>query len=188
MPKINEYLNINRKPVEIVYELKDYEIKKSPLSLAAQNKVINKSGNNFSSEKEGYGPCEYYSCPYSTRFHLKIGFSGRDIKFCGRDETGDYGCNIYWITMENIERARNVLRKFEKGNANTNNSECYYVVECTSLFGDSEWSSSTRNAQKKQAEIMLEIKNCIDSHERGNEVYKTLVDFNRNDGDCSVIM
>ena len=39
-----------------VLELKDQEVKKSPLSLAARNKVINKSGSNYFSEKEGYGP------------------------------------------------------------------------------------------------------------------------------------
>jgi len=54
----------NKKPVEIVYELKDYEVKKSPLSFAARGKVANKSGSNYLSEsKNDYGPCEYYSCP-----------------------------------------------------------------------------------------------------------------------------
>lgn len=48
----------NKKPVELVQELKDYEIKKSPLSVAARSKVINKSGSNFLSDKEGYGPCD----------------------------------------------------------------------------------------------------------------------------------
>ena len=41
----------------------DYqEVKKSPLSPAARGKVINKSGSNFSSEKEGYGPCRNDLC------------------------------------------------------------------------------------------------------------------------------
>jgi len=49
---------INKKPVELVQELKDYEIKKSPLSPAARSKVIKKYGGNYVSEnKEDYGPC-----------------------------------------------------------------------------------------------------------------------------------
>lgn len=48
----------NKKPVELVQELKDYEIKKSPLSPAARSKVINKSGSNYVSEgKDDYGSC-----------------------------------------------------------------------------------------------------------------------------------
>jgi hypothetical protein len=48
----------NKKPFETVYELKDYEVKKSPLSPAARSKVINKNGSNYlSNNKEGYGPC-----------------------------------------------------------------------------------------------------------------------------------
>ena len=46
MPK-NPYLIENKKPVELVQELKDYEVKKSPLSPAARAKVINKSGSNY---------------------------------------------------------------------------------------------------------------------------------------------
>ena len=61
----------NKKPVELVQELKDYEVKKSPLSSAARNKVVNKSGSNFQSKKEGYGPC--HACGNKNlRFKLKI--------------------------------------------------------------------------------------------------------------------
>jgi len=71
----------NKKPFELVQEIKNYQIKKSPLSLAARSKVVNKNGSNYvSGNKKGCGPCEYYSCPYSSRFYLKIGFSSRDIK------------------------------------------------------------------------------------------------------------
>jgi len=42
-----------------VLELRDaqQEIKKSPLSAAARSKIVNRSGSNYLSEKEGYGPC-----------------------------------------------------------------------------------------------------------------------------------
>jgi hypothetical protein len=57
MPKQNNLVSIEvKKPFEIVQELKDYEIKKSPLSLTARDKVINKSGGNYISDNKGYGP------------------------------------------------------------------------------------------------------------------------------------
>lgn len=37
----------NKKPIELVQELKDYEIKIFPLSPAARGKVISKSGSNY---------------------------------------------------------------------------------------------------------------------------------------------
>lgn len=58
-----------------VLELKDQQqeqtqpVKKSPLSLAARSKVINKSGSNYLSENEDYGPCSdgrnWRNCPCS---------------------------------------------------------------------------------------------------------------------------
>jgi hypothetical protein len=52
---------INKKPVELVQELKDYEIKKSPLSVAARAKVIKKYGSDYQSlratiNNPSYGP------------------------------------------------------------------------------------------------------------------------------------
>ncbi len=38
-------------------------IKKSNLSAAARKKIINRSGSNYLSESEGYGPCSYSGCP-----------------------------------------------------------------------------------------------------------------------------
>jgi hypothetical protein len=57
MPIKNLYLVENKKPTELVQELEKYEIKKSPLSLSARGKVINKSGSGYVSEnKNDYGP------------------------------------------------------------------------------------------------------------------------------------
>ena len=57
MPKFNQYLIENKKPIELVQEIEKYEIKKSPLSLVARGKVINRSGSGYvSGDKEGYGP------------------------------------------------------------------------------------------------------------------------------------
>jgi hypothetical protein len=41
----------NKKPVELVQELKDYEVKKSPLSPAARNKVVKKYGGDYQSPR-----------------------------------------------------------------------------------------------------------------------------------------
>jgi hypothetical protein len=41
----------NKKPVELVQELKDYEIKKSPLSSAARAKVIKRNGSDYKSSR-----------------------------------------------------------------------------------------------------------------------------------------
>jgi len=105
---VNENLKAiieNKKPVELVQEIKNYQIKKSPLSLAARSKVINKSGSNFVSEKEGCGPCEYSGCPYSTRFYLEIGFTGGDLEF--KDEIKEK--TLDRMTMENIQEACDVI-------------------------------------------------------------------------------
>jgi len=66
MPKFNQYLIENKKPVELVQQLEKYEIKKSPLSPAARSKVINKSGGNYVSENKGdYGPGNSQSNSFS---------------------------------------------------------------------------------------------------------------------------
>ena len=143
--------------------------------LAARNKIIKMSGSNYVSErgKEGYGPCEYSECPYSKRFYLKIGFGCNSLSIINNSHFYN------WITMENIYEARNVLNKFERGNRGED-KESYRVSECTSFLNTgncSEWSKNTQNARRKQAEIMRRLKDYIDYHERGGEVYEPGVDF-----------
>ena len=41
----------NKKPVELVQELEKYEIKKSPLSVAARAKVIKRNGGDYQSSR-----------------------------------------------------------------------------------------------------------------------------------------
>jgi len=72
---VNENIKLiveNKKLFELVQEIENYQIKKSPLSPAARGKVISKSGSDYVSDnKEGYGPCKnslrgcncsYYIC------------------------------------------------------------------------------------------------------------------------------
>ena len=73
MTKNNNLIPTNKAPIETVYELKNYEIKKSSLSPAARSKVINKSGSNYVSEsKSDYGPCSGSFCPHSSSFYVRI--------------------------------------------------------------------------------------------------------------------
>ena len=56
-----------------VLELRDWQqpIKQSSLSAAARSKVVNRSGSNYVSESEGYGPCG--TCGVSDKtFKIKI--------------------------------------------------------------------------------------------------------------------
>lgn len=70
MTNENNLINLvnKNKPIELVQELKDYEIKTSKLSPAARSKVIKKWGSNYVSEnKEGYGPC-YERCGWNNPY------------------------------------------------------------------------------------------------------------------------
>jgi len=49
-------LSIPKTETKIVLNDWSQEIKKSPLSAAARNKVVNRSGSNYLSENQGYGP------------------------------------------------------------------------------------------------------------------------------------
>jgi len=65
-----------------VSELRDTQqpVKKSSLSAAARNKVVNRSGGNYVSENQGYGPCSYSGCPYSTDFDIDLTIEGNRRK------------------------------------------------------------------------------------------------------------
>ncbi len=96
MPNKNPYLIENKKQVELVQELKDYEIKKSPLSPAARAKVINKSGGNYVSEnKEGYGPCSWDNkdCPHYLDF--QEGYVALYLS-CPAEKCGGDGNQYHW--------------------------------------------------------------------------------------------
>jgi len=99
---------INKKPVELVQELKDYEIKKSPLSPAARSKVIKKYGGNYVSEnKEDYGPCGWGNP--NCECYIGSGFISLHLACpAGCDNTKAYswthsGCGGYmYISSRNI--------------------------------------------------------------------------------------
>ncbi|CAG8616820.1 186_t:CDS:2 [Ambispora leptoticha] len=123
---------INKKPIELVQELKDYEIKKSPLSPAARAKVINKSGSGYVSEnKEGYGPCTSSNCKCSVEelqrqywqnqlreqervrnrtFKIKLKVLGSYYFYTDKEYIKNK------VSISNIDEAREFCRDLEYGN------------------------------------------------------------------------
>lgn len=188
MPKNNPYFIKNeiKKPVEIVQELnennwwqKQSSIKKSSLSPSARSKVISKSGSGLQIEKEGYGPCEYSGCSYSSRFYLKIKCSYDFVLYKAISDSTWYP--YYGITLENVEQARDFLKKLQKGRDGGIGS--YHLQKKGTFSSTPEFTPAS---QRKQAEIMEELENYIDIHERGGKVYKPMLEICNND-DCSIM-
>jgi len=176
---VKENLIPIQKPFETVYEIKvENEIKKSPLSPAARNKVVNKSGSNFQSEKEGYGACEYSGCSYpsNVRFYVIIAFnefvndtpSGFKFWNVEMNPSLSYPATWFVLRLEDVGMAHEHLRKFENGE--------YHVVY------NEDYSSNI--ARRKQAQVMNMIKKYIDCHERGNSVYEPWMNI---DESCSIL-
>lgn len=110
----NKIIIENKKPVETVQEIENYQIKKSPLSPAARGKVVNKSGSNFSSEKEGYGPMPLYRdvAPFVANFSESRSSSleYRGGLFQYRDGTIQKR-----LPLRGIDKMKEALRKLENG-------------------------------------------------------------------------
>ena len=84
----------NEKPFEIFQEIENYQIKKTPLSSPARNKVIKKYGSNYVSEGKEYGPCiingnlDYDNCHCSSSEldrQLKIIRNKRELEALERE-------------------------------------------------------------------------------------------------------
>jgi hypothetical protein len=87
MPK---YIDINKKPVEIVHELKDkYRVPSFEEFMKSyeRDEKINYADLGYSDivDSKGYGPCEYSGCSHSSsvRFYVRMGFDeeGSNFKF-----------------------------------------------------------------------------------------------------------
>ncbi len=176
--KTEEVREINNKVPSFEEFMESYESEKGVVE-SYENEF--KSYDDISITK-GYGPCSGYSCSYpdNVRFYLKIGFSH---SFVFTEKWTASGRDIFhWTTMENIEQARSVLRKFE---SRTEEMGHYAVEEKGGAWNPCP--RVTSDSWEKQREIMLKLKNYIGSHERGNEVYD-LIDFSGNGGCSGVIM
>jgi len=93
MPKNNSYYiktEINKKPVEIVHELKGDEYKVPSFEefmkdYQADEKVENSYRDEINSYDDlgvqrSHGPCSYSGCPYSTPFEVEIYIEGNSRK------------------------------------------------------------------------------------------------------------
>ena len=74
-------LNTPKTETRIILETKDLypdlAVKKSKLSSAARQKIVNRNKPYQSQDQEGYGPCSYSGCPYpNLPFSLEIKIEG----------------------------------------------------------------------------------------------------------------
>ena len=94
---------------------------KSKLSPAARQKIVNHNKPYQSLNQEGYGPCSYSGCPYSTDFDISISIEGNRRKWAkstgvatwlpGTWETGFWTSHYEsrWdLWLPNIDYARRV--------------------------------------------------------------------------------
>lgn len=140
---------INKKPVELVQELKDYEIKTSKLSPAARAKVIKKWGGGYVSEnKEGYGPCGNYPvCRKSTSWVdfrmgcLACSNSSPDYWCHARD-----GCRSSRVEISNKAHIR-------CKNCYTDNHMANWSFSCSRHWGD--YRSISRDSYNKCMAVAL---------------------------------
>lgn len=135
MPKLVPYLIESKNPIEIVQEIENCQIKKSPLSLAARGKVVNKSGSNYVSEnREDYGPGKKNFGQFYRRMRNVLGgkptckISGHSDDF---DEDKDYaGMIVYAIDNE-------FSWTNESGSLEGYNGKALYVIiQCTDDWPD----------------------------------------------------
>ena len=62
----------------------DLAVKKSKLSPAARQKIVNHHKPYQSQNQEEYGPCSYSGCPYSTDFDVDLTIEGNRRKWARR--------------------------------------------------------------------------------------------------------
>ncbi|KLL01634.1 MAG: hypothetical protein MRERC_12c027 [Mycoplasmataceae bacterium RC_NB112A] len=160
MPKINEYININKKLVEIVQEVPRWEEFEKNWQAGEKANYADLRHSDIGDTK-GYGPCEYSDCPYSSRFFSKIVFK-RNWHFKLPD-------GYRWrLVFNNVQEAHDRLRSFERDES---------IV-------DDDDMKETEAAKNKKREAMIKIQDYIDSHERGERVYEPKLDLSGNDKPC----
>src|ERR1043165_1940577 len=83
--ELKAQLNIPKTETRIIVETEDLypdlAVKKSKLSPAARQKIVNRNKPYQSQSQDSYGPCSYSGCPYSTDFDLEIFIEGNRRKW-----------------------------------------------------------------------------------------------------------
>ena len=78
--KFKEQLNTPKTEARIILEKEkmypNLAVKKSKLSSAARQKVVNRNKPYQSQSQEDYGPCATPGCPYSTDFDISLSIEG----------------------------------------------------------------------------------------------------------------
>jgi hypothetical protein len=123
--QLKAQLNIPKTETRIILEQKDLypdlTIKKSKLSPAARNKVVN--DGSYVSERitdlvPSYGPCSTSDCLHSTSFKVHIEVPTRSSFSGSHRFIFERGESIYFtsFTCDNVGQAERALRDFESGN------------------------------------------------------------------------
>ena len=166
--ELKAQLNIPKTETRIILETEDLypdlAVKKSKLSPAARNKVVN--NGSYVSERTTdlvpvYGPCSYSGCPHSTdfRFHVDVPpinwFSGSHrFLFDGGGQMEPH------FTLYNVEEARVRLREFESG---------AWSVRLEKGWTGRTTEGGTLTSQKNRL-VREWLRNAIRDHENGYEV------------------
>lgn len=172
----------NKKPTELVQELKDYEIKTSKLSPAVRARVINKSGSNYVSEDGGsYGPCiingqlNYDDCHCSSEEldrQLKIIRNKRELEAPNVNRTITFepinmriifemGSDAYFWTKADWDN----ICKFSGEGTN-------WIQESTFRWGRCRWTRSiTVNSISRLRELIKRIEGSWDGDSSDYYVY-----------------
>lgn len=134
------FSNLPKTETKIVLNDWSQPVKKSPLSAAARSKVINRSGGNYVSESQEYGPCSYSGCSYkNVDFNVSISIEGQSrnwARYTSSDSLPGYWTysshmlgDYYWrnnLWLNQIDQARHATYLMD------NNS--LYVVNAAGLF------------------------------------------------------
>ena len=162
-----------------VLELRDQQqeqqlVKKSPLSAAARNKVVNRSGSNYLSESKGYGPCSYSGCPWtaSVPCRLDINIEGINRKWArkagngawlpGHWEAGTFSSDQLsrWsLTLNDVDQSRRVLPLLSNDSVYTIN---FWGRHCAE---DTEFCNASMDI----------IRKVINHHESGYDVNENIM-------------
>jgi len=169
----------NKRPVETVHELKDqvpsFEEFMKDYKVNEKVSYDDLESGDIGNSK-GYGPCEYYSCPYSSRFYIEITCSSDFILY--EKYTDSSWSPFYGTKLKNIQQARDFLKRFQ----NEDEIGGYHIQEKGNVF--TPIKKNTPTCRRKRREIMNKLAEYIDIHERGGMVYESKLEIKN---DCSIM-
>lgn len=152
----------NKKPVELVQELKDYELKVSPLSPAARKKVINKSGSNYVSEnKEGYGPCPD-GCYWDSERNAHVYYKTPETYYA----PGSCTCDTYPSRFCLFIKCHNWVGDGESKYACSTSRALKYAHD----LEDNNWHAANVISDEVLRKCATLVREAVQHYDRGNRV------------------